>query len=54
MFKAGPSDEQDVQETKRLRKIWSKSYFKNEPFVVREEDGDPVLSSDKDVSKYMV
>ena len=42
--------EDEEAETQRLKKCWSKSYFRNEPFVVGEPDTSPVLSADEDIS----
>ena len=42
--------EDEEAKTQQLEKFWSKNYFRNEPFVVREPDTSPVLSADEDVS----
>ena len=44
--------EEEKQETERLKKLWANEFFRNEPFVVWEEDGSPVLSAKEDVSYF--
>ena len=44
--------EDEKQETERLKKLWANEFFRNEPFVVGEEDGSPVLSAEEDVSYF--
>ena len=44
--------EEEKQETERLKKLRANEFFWNEPFVVGEEDGSPVLSAKEDVSYF--